>query len=474
MTEPWEMTVTEALAEMRARSLSPVELLNSVEARADLVEPTVNAFTERRRDEARIAAEISADRYATGERIRALEGIPVAMKEEVPVAGWRMRYGSLAVDEIATETAPIAERIIGAGAVVHARTTTPEFSCTGYTHSRLWGVTRNPWNPAVAVGGSSGGSGASLASGTSLLASGSDIGGSIRTPASINGVVGFKPPHGRVPTGPPFNLDRYCHDGPLARTVADCASFENVLAGPHPLDVTSLRPKLRIPSDLQGIEGWRIGLSVDLGAYDVDPEVEANTRAAAADLRDAGAIVDEVSIPWTMELVMATARRHFGAIFGASIEAIALEHGELLNDYSLAWAEEAAAWNAEHGGFLLGLEGEHAMWEPIGRLFRRYRAIVCPTWSVTGIAAGDSILGTLFAGGGPNDRQYASLMTVPFNILAPCPVLAVPSGVASNGVPTGVQIVARTFDDVGAFRVGAALERVRPWAGVTQEVPAWA
>ena len=175
----------------------------SATARADAVEPTVNAFTERRTEEAAAAAKASAERYATGEDIRPLEGLPVALKEEVPVEGWRMRYGSLAVDEVADETAPIAERIFAAGAVVHARTTTPEFSCTGYTHSKLWGVTRNPWNPEVAVGGSSGGSGASLAAGTSLLASGSDIGGSIRIPASINGVVGFKAPHGRVPTGAP-------------------------------------------------------------------------------------------------------------------------------------------------------------------------------------------------------------------------------------------------------------------------------
>jgi len=473
MTEPWEMSAADALAAMRARTLSPLELLESVERRADLVEPTVNAFTERRREEALAAASVSADRYASDGRVRPLEGLPVAMKEEVPVAGWRMRYGSLAVDEVATETAPIAERILKAGAVVHARTTTPEFSCTGYTHSKLWGVTRNPWNPAVAVGGSSGGSGASLASGTSLLASGSDIGGSIRIPASMNGVVGFKPPHGRVPTGPPFNLDRYCHDGPLARTVADCALFENVLAGPHPLDATSLRPKLRIPATLRGIEGWRIGLSVDLGAYDVDPEVQANTRAAAAALEAAGANVEEVAIPWTREQVVTTARRHFGAIFGASIAAVAAEHGELLNDYSLAWAEEAAAWHTEPGGFLLGLEGEQSMWAPVGTLLRRYHAIVCPTMSVTSIEAGDSILGTLYPGGGPNDRQYACYMTVPFNVLSPCPVLAVPSGVASNGVPTGLQIVARTFDDVSAFRIGAALERVRPWAGVVGQVPAW-
>ena len=203
MIQPWEMTATCALDAMRARDLSPVELLDSVEQRADEVEPVVNAFTERRRDDARASAQASADRYARGQRIRPLEGLPVAMKEEVPVVGWRMRYGSLAIDEVATETA----------------------------------------------------------------------------------------------------------------------------------------------------------------------------------------------------------------------------------------------------------------------------AIACPTWAVTGIPAGDSYLGTLFEGGGPNDLQFTAYMTTPFNVLSPCPVLAVPSGVASNGVPTGLQIVARTFDDVSAFRIEAALERVRPWAGVAREVP---
>ena len=473
MTEPWELTAADALAAMRARELSPLELLDSVERRADEVEPVVNALCDRRRDEARAAAAASADRYAGGERIRALEGLPVALKEEVPVDGFRMRYGSLAIDEIASETAPIAERILKAGAVVHARATTPEFSCAGYTHSKLWGVTRNPWNPEVAVGGSSGGSGASLASGTSLLASGSDIGGSIRIPASINGVVGFKPPHGRVPTGAPFNLDRYCHDGPLARSVADCALFENVLAGPHPADVTSLRPKVRIPSAMKGIEGWRIGLSIDLGCWEVDDEVEANTRAAAMALEEAGAIVEDVEIPWELEQVLATARRHFAAIFGAELSAAVDAHGGLLNDYVHAWAEEARTYMSEPRSFLAGLEGEQAMWQPVGKLLRRYRAIVCPTWAVTGISAGDSYLGTLFEGGGPNDRQFTAYMTTPFNVLSPCPVLAVPSGVASNGVPTGVQIVGRTFDDVSVFRIGAALERARPWAGVMRSVPAW-
>jgi len=467
MTEPWELTATEALAMMRAKELSPIELLDAVIARADVVEPTVNAFTERRSDEAAVAARISAERYAAGEDIRPLEGLPVALKEEVPVEGWRMRYGSLAVDEIATDTAPIAERIFAAGAVVHARTTTPEFSCAGYTHSKLWGVTRNPWDPEVAVGGSSGGSGASLAAGTSLLASGSDIGGSIRVPASINGVVGFKAPHGRVPTGAPFNLDRYCHDGALARTVADCALFENAIAGPHPADITSLRPKLEIPAHLDGVDGMRIALSIDLGSWDVDDEVAANTRAAGEALIEAGAKVEEVEIPWNLELLMDTARRHFASIFGADISHAADEFPDLVNDYVLAWADEARRLMAEPGAFLKGLFQEHAVWMPIGQLFETYDALICPTWAVTGIPAGDSVLGTLFEGGGDNDRQFTCFMTTPFNILAPCPVLAVPSGVAaSKGVPTGIQIVGRTYDDVTAFRIGAALEQVRPWAGV--------
>ena len=104
------------------------------------------------------------------------------------------------------------------------------------------------------------------------------------------------------------------------------------------------------------------------------------------------------------------------------------------------------------------------MWEPVSKVFRKYRALIAPTWAVTGIPAGDSILGTLYPDGGPNDRQFQVMMTTPFNILSPCPVLAVPSGRASNGVPTGIQIVGRTYCDADVFRIGAALERVRPWS----------
>jgi Asp-tRNA(Asn)/Glu-tRNA(Gln) amidotransferase A subunit family amidase len=279
--------------------------------------------------------------------------------------------------------------------------------------------------------------------------------------------VTFKAPHGRVPSYPPFNLDRYCHDGAMARTVADCALFHNAIAGPHPLDVTSLRPKLRIPADLGDIEGLRVALSVDLGSWDVDEEVEGNTRAAAQALREAGATVEEVELPWSLGLLMSAARRHYAAMFGAYIAEVCDAAPDLVNDYSMAWADDVRTLMSEKGSFLRGLELEGELWMPLGQLFETHDALICPTWAVTGIPAGDSFIGQVFEDGGPNDRQFLCYMTTPFNLFAMCPVLAVPSGIAaSNGVPTGIQIVGRTYDDVTPFRLGAALERVHPWTGL--------
>lgn len=465
MTDLHYLSATEALRLFRSRELSPVELLDAVIARAEAVDGVVNALCHRFFDAAREQAREAEARYAgNGEALRALEGIPLAIKEEEAIAGQPWTQGSLLYkDLVADYTSCFAQRMLDSGAIVHARTTAPEFSCAGFTHSKIHGVTRNPWNPEFGVGGSSGGAGAALASGTTTLASGSDIGGSIRIPASFNGVVGFKPPYGRVPQDPPFNLDTYCHCGPLARTVADCALYENVLAGPDPVDIVSLRPKYELPEDFGSAEGLRVALSVDLGDWPVDPEVVANTRAVGEALRAAGAIVEEVDLHVPHAEVQRATAIHFHMAFGAYIGAECAAHPE----ETTAYAADMARWAAEHSegsSFLEGLELEAKLYRPVGALLERFDALICPTVGTRGLIAGDDYVGHGLEVGGREVKDYfGSILTPVFNVMSRLPVLAVPSGLADNGVPTGVQIAARSFDDLTAFRVGAAVEQARPW-----------
>jgi amidase len=462
MTDLHYLSATEAIAAFGARELSPVELLEAVIARAEEVEPTVNALCHTFSDAARAQAREAERRYADGEP-RPLEGIPLAIKEEEAVEGQPWTQGSLLYkDLVADRSSAFARRHFEAGAVVHARTTAPEFSCAGFTQSRLWGVTRNPWNPRYGVGGSSGGSGAALAAGTTTLASGSDIGGSIRIPASFNGVVGFKPPYGRVPCDPPFNLDTYCHCGPLARTVADCALYENVLAGPDPSDIVSLRPKYVLPDELD-TTGLRVALSPDLG-WSVDPEVRANTLAVGEALRRAGVTVDEVDLVVPRDDVLVATAIHFRAMFTDWIGGMAREHPDAINGYAVdiaRWCEEVAAGRT----YADGLDIEARLYAPVGALLEDYDALICPTAGTRGLDADDDYVGHgLEVGGEEVPYYFAALLTPVFNVMSRLPVLAVPSGFADNGVPTGVQIAGRSYDDVTPFRVGAALERARPWS----------
>jgi aspartyl-tRNA(Asn)/glutamyl-tRNA(Gln) amidotransferase subunit A len=454
------LSATEALRQFRARNLSPVELMQAVIDRAGKVEPAINAFADTHYEEAIAQARAAEARYRPGGDPRPLEGLPVAVKEEAPIKGHKNTLASIPLrDVIADHTAVFVQRIIDAGGIVHARSTTPEFSCAPVTWSKLFGVTRNPWNTAFSPGGSSGGSGASLAAGSTTLATGSDIGGSIRIPASFCGVVGFKPPYGRVPETEIFNLDHYCHEGPLARTVSDCALLENVMAGPDPSDVASLRPKVVIPDRLEGISGLRIALSTDLGCYQVDEDVVTNTHAAAARLRDAGATVEEVSLPWELAMINRAARIHFGMIFGPSIQDLYNEHGDEFTSYARRFVAEGAEIPKED--YVKGLELEARIYQPLGELLERYDALICPTFSVPALPAEYD-----------SEDALDTLMTVPFNIASRCPVLSIPSGRSRDGVPTGLSVVGKTYDDVTVFRVAAAHEQRFPWLDAPERRPA--
>jgi aspartyl-tRNA(Asn)/glutamyl-tRNA(Gln) amidotransferase subunit A len=458
LTDLHYLSATEVLRAFRARELSPLEALDAVSARADAVEPTVNCLLERDHEGVRAAAEAATERYARGVATGALDGLPVVLKEEQPIAGRLMRYGSsIGEGYVSDETHPLAERVYAAGAVVHARTTTPEFSCAAFTHSALWGITRNPWNPDYTPGGSSGGSGAALASGTAYLASGSDIGGSIRIPSSFCGVVGFKAPYGRVPAIAPWNLDTYCHDGAMGRTVADVALFHNVIQGQHPFDHVSL-PALPIPSDLGDVRGLRIALAVTIGDFPVEPEVEANTRRFAEALRSAGAEVDEVKVVLSRDDLFRTALVHFGALMGPSMADLADPTDPRFEQYTRQFLALSSAGFAEDGPYA-GFVGEASIHRALAEVFVDHDALVCPTIGGFGFRAGEEYADGIDVAGEHLDFYLLAALTPVFNVASRHPVLNVPSGLAPNGVPTGVQVVARPYDDVTAFHVGAAAER---------------
>ena len=448
------LPASEALELFRSRELSPVELLQATVDRIEGVDPVVNALPIRLFDEAFAAARAAEACYA-GRRPkpRPLEGLPVAVKDEVEVAGQPCTEGSLILkDNVAERTAACIQRIIDAGGIIHARSATPEFCCAAITDSRIWGVTRNPWNLEYSPGGSSGGSGAALAAGMASLATGSDIGGSIRIPASFCGVVGFKPPYGRVPQEPPFNLDHYCHDGPMARTIEDCRLLENVMAGPHRDDIVSLRPKITIPPDPPGVEGWRIAVSADLGGFEVDGEVRDNLRDAAAVFDALGAEVEEVGLALDMGDVREAARAHFATIFGSLIGQSLPEHRDLMTSYAVAFAEDAARPNV---GYYRSLEIESAVYAEVAGVLEEHELLVAPVFGVPALKATVADYDI--------EVMYRHGMTLIFNMCSRCPVLVVPCGRSREGVPLGIQIVGRTYDDVSVFRAAAAFAAARPW-----------
>jgi Asp-tRNA(Asn)/Glu-tRNA(Gln) amidotransferase A subunit family amidase len=455
------LSATKAIAAFKSKELSPVELMQAVVDRAEAVNPTINAFTFKYFERAMQSAKTAEARYVKGNP-RALEGIPLVIKDETSLKGHRTTSGGSLVhkDHIDTETAISAQRIQRAGAIIHGRSTAPEFSSAGVTHSKLWGVTRNPWNPEFTPGGSSGGAAAQLAAGTTTLANGSDIGGSIRIPASCSGVVGFKPPYGRVPQRPPFNLDSYCHEGPLARSVADCALFQNVLAGPHNQDIVSLRPKLKLPASFAPIGGWKIAYSIDLGYVDVDDEVRANTLATLELFRELGATVEEVELGWGSQ-TLAAAMNHLGHLWGSTMAPLLSRHRYDVTNYVRAFGEFSRTTTA--ADFMNSMQVAGEMYDTLGPLLDKFNVFICPTAAVPAARADhDPGTDTITVNGKQVDPMLGWVMTYPFNILSRCPVLAVPSGRAGNRVPTGIQIVGRTYDDVSVFRAGAALETLRP------------
>lgn len=454
MTDPTSWTLAGVQSGYRDGSLSPVDVMTTTLRRIAEFNPRYRAVAHAFPDQALQQARDAEHRFRTDPHsARPLEGIPVLVKEDEAITGQPWTQGSIIYrDLIAEHTAPFIQRILDAGAIVHGRSTAPEFSSAAFTQSTLWGTTTNPWNPAYSSGGSSGGSAVALATGMTLLATGSDIAGSIRTPSSFNGTVGFKPPHGRVPVDAPFNLDRYCHCGPMARTVADCRALHAVIAGPHPDDLAA-----QIPPAPQASPGpWRAAV-ISGEDWPVDFDVAANTRHLGHVLAEAGVAVEEIALPVCREDIMTAAAVHYDAIFGSVLTQEAVAHPNEITNYAVDFARWAAHRRGNHS-VLDGLAIEASLQAAMAPVFARFDVLVLPTVASRGFPAGDDFVGHgIEVGGTTLDFYLEALPSILFNVLSAYPVLTIRSGFGDNGLPTGAQIIGRPYDDNTPFAVAQHL-----------------
>ncbi|MCC6222946.1 MAG: amidase [Thermoleophilia bacterium] len=453
---------TELARLIRAGELSPVEIVRNSLARIEQVNPVLNCFCFVYPEEALWLAR-EAERAVRERRVLGpLHGVPIAIKDLTPTAGKRTTMGSYAFEHwVPDRSAALVERLLGAGAIMVGKTTTPEFAYSSFTESPLWGVTRNPWNPERTPGGSSGGSGAAVASGCVPLAEGTDMGGSVRIPASWSGLVGLKPSFGRIPLDfLPTQFDTIQHFGPLARTVGDARLFLAVAQGPDDRDIMSIAPALDLSSPLEAdVAGLRLALDVDLGCYAIDPETEAAVRDAAEALAGAGAEVEEVDLGWTRELPDAWLD-HWGvylaAIFGDKLP----EFRDRMDPRVVALMDAGLALGAVDFKRIEFVRTRQ--WQSLRRIFERHDALLVPTMSRPAPPADQDDF-VYYKDQG--DGLYHGLdITTQFNFVSQCPALSVPAGWSAEGLPIGLQIVARRYRDDEALRIGAALARVRPWA----------
>ncbi len=509
------LTVLDALALFRTGELSPVDYLEAHLARIGALDGSaetggINCIVDTLAESARAAARDAEDAYAAartagsvvaglGGRAAAgagitsaetegaqwpggpgtykpLLGIPLLVKEQHNLAGHSATRGSQGRQgQVAPADAPIVARLVAAGAIPFARTTTPELSCATFTQTREWGITRNPFNPEFTPGGSSGGSGAAVAAGFGPLATASDIAGSTRVPAAFCGLVGFKTPYGRTPGTQPLNADWYRGDHVLARSVADAAYATNVIMGidAHEASTTEPNPVLdyeraQAIADRRGpapdLTGWRVAVSADLGCYAVDPAVAQNLRTVAEALAGAGASVEWVPVGLDLTEVQAASMTHYGYVLAEyMVDAVGGDErfGDL-EDYAQVFVDKTRAAAGERSMFA-GMALEARVQNAIADAMAGYDLLLTPTSAVQALEAGNAYLDGIERPDGHHDFYWEAHMTVPFNIANRCPVVSVPSGLGSTGVPTGVQIVGHPYRDDSVFPVAAALEHLLDW-----------
>jgi amidase len=444
------------------RQVSAREVVEATLARIAVVNPELNAIVtlnDRALDEARAVD----DALARGERPGLLAGVPVGIKDVTPVAGVRTTYGSpLYADHVPDADALVVQRLRRAGAIIVGKTNCPEFAAGGNTFNEVFGRTRNPWDRARSAGGSTGGGAAALATGMIALAEGTDLGGSLRIPASFCGVTGLRPSTGLVPTVPTDWLwDTLQVTGPMARSAADVALMLQAIAGPSPLSPLA-QPvagrDFRAAVIAGPPTGVRVAYTADPARIGVDPGIEATCREAAQALAGIGARVSEIDVD------LAFARPAFLALrglwfvthmhprlgvhdrFGPNVA------GNVRAGLDTSVEQVAAAEQARN-----------RIWEMCRDLFSRHDLVVTPCMAVPPFPVEQNYPGTI---AGRPMQTYVDWIAPTFVwSLTGLPVASVPCGLDAAGMPVGLQIVGPPMGEEHVLALAGAVERVRPIEG---------
>ncbi|MEW6123259.1 MAG: amidase family protein [Pseudomonadota bacterium] len=451
------MSAMELRRRIAARDISPVDVTRRALDKARATQDSLNAFFFLMPEEALAAARVAEDAVMKGAPLGPLHGLPFSAKDLMAVGGKPYASGSRAMaDNVAAADAPAVERAKAAGGILIGKTTTSEFGCKPVADSPLTGVTRHPWNLEKTPGGSSAGAAASVAAGITPFALGTDGGGSIRIPCSFSGLAGLKGHFGRVPVWPTSATPTLAHVGPIARSMEDAALLFSAIAGPDlrdPFGVAGPVPDV-LGAARASVAGLKVAYSPTLGYARPDPEVVEITRRAARTLQDLGCHVDEVESvfdtdpadQWTAE---------FYAGVGIRLRSFVETQRDLL-DPAVADVLEGAL-SQEMRAYYTSVFARYALREKMRLFFERYDVLVSPVLPVTSLDAGVNVPASL------PDRNLVSWVfyTYPFNLTGQ-PAGTVCAGIASDGMPVGLQVVGRAYGEDLVVRVASAYERTQP------------
>ena len=451
------LTATEAVARLRRREITPLELIDAAAARIEAVDAKVNALPIRFIDIAREnARKFIAQKPPQDPPPGWLAGLPVAAKDYNDVGGQRTTFGSpIFADSVAPANDHTVDTLEASGAIFMAKSNVPEFAGSN-TFNPVFGATRNPWNLKMTAGGSSGGAAAALASGTQWLAMGSDLGGSLRIPASYCSIVGLRPSPGRVPRGAGLpTFDSLWVEGPMARNVPDLALMLDALSMQHPHDPLSF-PAPRVPFAAAMRDARpprRVAFTPNLGLSNVDPEVAAICRAAAHRFTEMGTAVEDASPDFSNAIDTFQTQR--GLLFAAL-------RGNLLVA-ERARINPSIVWNIEKGlklsaDEIIRAERERAaLYHRVAAFFGQYDLLLCPTVAVPPYAVEQAYPTRI---GDQQLTSYIDWMFLTFAItLTGCPALSLPCGFTKDGLPVGLQIIGPSHADAAVIAAASLLER---------------